>query len=114
VAGGGDGGGGIGILLNVGNGALGAAIIYGGDRYPTSVAVGDLNGDGYPDLIVSFINSGTIGVYLNNGTGAFGDPIGFETDGAVASLALGDMNGDGKLDVVAATVNGVAVLLNAR
>jgi hypothetical protein len=36
--------------------------------------VGDVNGDGYPDLIVSFINSGTIGVYLNDGTGAFGDP----------------------------------------
>jgi len=114
VAGGGDGGGGIGILLNVGNGALGAAIIYGGDRYPTSVAVGDLNGDGYPDLIVSFINSGTIGVYLNNGTGAFRDPVGFETDGWVSSLAVGDVNSDGKLDVVAANANGVAVLLNAR
>jgi hypothetical protein len=114
VAGGGDGGGGVGILLNVGNGGLGAAIIYSGDRYPTSVAVGDLNGDGYPDLIASFINSGTIGVYLNNGTGAFRDPVGFETDGWVSSLAVGDVNGDGKLDVVAANANGVAVLLNAR
>jgi predicted small secreted protein len=114
VAGGGDGGGGVGILLNVGHGGLGAAIIYGGDRYPTSVAVGDVNGDAYPDLIVSFINSGTIGVYLNNGTGAFGDPVAFDTDGSVYSVTLGDVNGDGKLDVVAANAQGVAVLLNAR
>ena len=114
LAGGGNGGGGVGILLNVGNGGLGAAILYGQDRYPTSLAVGDLNGDGYPDLAVSFVNSGTIGVYLNNGTGAFGDPVGFETDGWVSSLAVGDVSGDGKLDVVAANPNGVAVLLNAR
>jgi hypothetical protein len=114
VAGGGDGGGGVGILLNVGNGGLGAAIIYGGDRYPTSVAVGDINGDGYADLIVSFISSKTIGVYLNNGTGTFGDPLGVETDGSVSSVAVGDVNGDGKLDVVAANANGVAVIVNAR
>ena len=41
-----------------------------------SLAVGDLNGDGHPDLITSNQDSDTASIYLNEAKGGFGDPRG--------------------------------------
>lgn len=114
LAGGTSFGGGVGVLFNLGQGNFGAAVIYDAAHLPLSIAVGDMNGDGFNDLIACYDESGTVGVYLNRGTGTFAAPVGFETDAWVKAVALGDVNGDGKLDVVAANWNGIAVLINAR
>ena len=39
---------------------------------PASVAVGDFNRDGNPDLAVANYGSNTVSVLLGNGTGGFG------------------------------------------
>jgi len=85
-----------------------------GGEGPNSVAVGDLNGDGKPDLVVSNECSnaypdctlggvGAVGVLLGNGDGTFQSPVSYNSGGYEASsVAVADVNGDGKLDVVVA------------
>jgi hypothetical protein len=88
----------------------------GGDL--TAVAIGDINGDGKPDLVVSdFLNS-SVKVLLNTTpTGAitptFAAPVSFSIGGTSRSLLLADLNGDGLPDIVIGPEsNSVSVLVN--
>ena len=47
------------------------AVNYGAGSAPRSVAVGDFNGDGKPDLVVANTGSNTVSVLLGNGNGTF-------------------------------------------
>jgi subtilase family serine protease len=69
-------------------------------------AVGDLNQDGIPDLVVRVNNSPSkIGVYLGKGDGTFQPAVWYTVGNASRGhgIAIGDVNGDGIPDVV--TVN---------
>ncbi len=86
-------------------------------RYPTSVASGDFNGDGKPDLAV--VNDGTVSVLLNTTSGgatsaSFTPQQTFAIGAAPVSVAVGDFNGDGKPDLTTANEvsDTVSVLLN--
>jgi hypothetical protein len=84
---------------------------------PYSVAVGDFNGDGKPDLAVTDEGGATVTVLLGTGTGSFtaapGSPFPVGTN--PVSVAVGEFNGDGKLDLAIANSkisgNTVTVLL---
>ncbi len=80
---------------------------------PYSLAVGELNRDGQPDLVVTsytqfFDNEGNytqqnfLNVLIGQGDGSFGDGGFFYLgeDLATPQVALGDVTGDGHLDVV--------------
>jgi hypothetical protein len=77
------------------------------------VAIGDLNGDGKPDLAVANAGSNTVSVLLGNGDGTFGAKTDYTTGSFPASVAIGDLNGDGKPDLAVASFysNAVSVLL---
>jgi hypothetical protein len=95
---------GISVLLGKGDGTFLPYSV----ALPTSVtlpelfllAVGDFNGDGKPDLVITPGN-GTIGVALGNGDGTFQQPTGFFGTSilGLSSPIVGDFNGDGKLDI---------------
>jgi hypothetical protein len=80
---------------------------------PTAIAVGDLNGDGKPDLAVTMFG-GTVRMLANDGTGVFTiareEPVGT----APTSVVIGDLDGDGRPDVAVADTNSndVTVLLS--
>ncbi|MEZ5125280.1 MAG: VCBS repeat-containing protein [Thermoleophilia bacterium] len=74
---------------------------------PAGVAVGDLNGDGEPDLVTA--NNGypnSVSVLLGGGAGAFAAKSDFTTGNGPLAVAVGDVNEDGRLDVVTANDGG--------
>ena len=80
---------------------------------PVSVAVGDFNGDGQPDLAVANLKSNSVSVLLGNGNGTFQAAQDFATGSDPESVAIGDFNGDGRLDLAVANYlsNSVSLLL---
>jgi len=102
------------VLLGNGDGTFGTKGAFGTGVNPVSVAIGDLSGDGRPDLAIANFNSSTVSVLLGNGDGTFGTKTDFGTGSYPTSVATGDVNRDGRLDL--AIANGgkdtVSVLLN--
>ena len=75
----------------------------GGNAY--SLAVGDIDGDGKPDIILGCIVSNTISIYRNTstpGTISFAAGADFATSQDPYSLAVGDIDGDGRADIAVA------------
>src|SRR5205085_2625724 len=70
---------------------------------PVNPALGDVNGDGKPDLAVANYGSDTLSVLFGNGDGTFQAQKTFTTGSDPNAVTLGDVNGDGKPDLV--TVN---------
>ena len=86
---------------------------YGAGNAPQSVAVGDFNGDGKPDLATANITGSNVSVLLGTGTGSFAAAVNYGAGANPFSVAVGDFNGDGKPDLATANYNGanVSVLL---
>lgn len=81
---------------------------------PRTVAVGDLTGDGFLDMVTSNGSpSNSVSVLIGDGNGGFGPQTEFPAGADSVDLALGDVNGDGDLDVVTANNDSanVSVLL---
>jgi len=87
---------------------------------PIFLAVGDLDGDGKPDLAVANCTSATVSVFRNTSTagtissGSFAPKVDFATGTMPFGVALGDLDGDGKPDLTVANsgVNTVSVFKN--
>jgi hypothetical protein len=96
---------GISILLNNGNGTFGTPTYYpsgvAGSATGDGIAIGDLNGDKRPDVVVTNENFGVI-VYLNQGSGTFkvNGTVGAIPIGATNNVVLADINHDKKLDII--------------
>ena len=66
------------VLSGRGDGTFGPMLVVGLDQEPTSFAVGDFNGDGIPDLVVTLANN-DIGILLGLGNGVFSTQADFAT-----------------------------------
>ena len=90
---------GISVFLGAGNGGFTWAVSPAVGTDPSSMVVGDFNGDGIPDLAVVNSTSQTVTVLLGNGDGTFkaaGSPV---TGYDFWSIVVGDFNGDGIPDL---------------
>ncbi len=106
------------VLLGHGDGTFARPLVFAASGQdftftPSSMAVGDVNGDGRSDLVINLIGGedsvvSQLGVLLGNGNGTFGAPILTSPQGGEdGDVALGDFNNDGRLD---AAVGGEAGL----
>jgi hypothetical protein len=95
-------------------------------RFTSSVAIGDLNGDGKPDIVAATYdangNNGAVYVFFQSATtpGTFLAPVTFPAGAQPQAVRIADVNGDGKPDIIVANlgpgadgsgVPGVSVLL---
>jgi hypothetical protein len=96
----------IAVLFGDGTGQFGATMFTGVNHAPTlpgSLAVGDLNGDGAPDLAVAS-SDGTVSVMLNNlGRNGLAAPSDHAVMQSPSSVAIGDLDLDGRPDLVVST-----------
>nr|MDQ3011566.1 VCBS repeat-containing protein [Acidobacteriota bacterium] len=82
---------------------------------PRYVTLGDVNGDGHPDLVLTH-GSHQLSVLLNQGSGKFAPALALSYDlGTDAWAAIvADVNQDKRNDLIVATVGSVTVLLNGK
>lgn len=89
-----------------------------GDR----MTLGDLNGDGRPDIVVPNGTDENITIYMNNGDGTFqtgfyvpvalaATPGGTVGDVAPYAVAIADVNGDGKADIISSNTRSADVTI---
>jgi hypothetical protein len=89
------------VFFNPGNGAFGTRVDYNMMKELRDVAVGDLDGDQRPEIVVYavdvFAQQSSITVLENDGSGNFSTAASIPDGGL---LLLHDVNGDGRLDLV--------------
>jgi fibronectin type 3 domain-containing protein len=85
--------------------------------HATGIAVGDLDGDGKPEIVAGNESSGSVSIFPNScseGTITFGARQDFVCGSIPRGISLGDADGDGKLDLFVCNQGGnsVSVLNN--
>jgi hypothetical protein len=106
-------GGGVSVLLNSGDGSFQPKRDYATAAAMHTLAIGDLNGDGRPDLVAAD-GSDHVSVLFNRSDGSFGSKRDYAAGGSV-SVALADLNGDGRPDLATGQIDDhlVTVFINA-
>src|SRR5439155_228652 len=90
-----------------------SASFLGVGEDPASIAVGDFDRDGNPDLAIADAGGNHLLVGLGDGSGGFKLLKAYGTGIIPVSVAAGDFNGDGAPDLAVADADsGAAVLLN--
>src|SRR5260370_9187718 len=81
---------------------------FGAGFAPQSVTVGDVDGDGVPDLLVANSITDNLSVILGNGDGSFRSARSYAAGGGgPGAVAVGDFDGDGLSDLVVANIGGL-------
>ena len=112
---------GIGCALSATAGTPGfsAQTAFAAGNAPYAVAVGDLNGDGKPDVVTTNDPDGTVSVFMNttnagDSVPSFAPQAAFQVGAFPESVIIADVNGDGLPDIVTSNTsdNTITVLLN--
>ena len=110
------------ILLNNGSGSsnFNQGGVYTVGSQPYWIVSGDLNGDGYPDLVTANTNvngpTGSVSVLLNNKNGTFANAVNYTVGNQPYQVAIGDINHDGYPDLAVTNYSGntVSILMGSK
>jgi hypothetical protein len=81
----------------------------------TSLTLGDIDGDGYLDMLVCNYNTnGTVSVRLNDGRGNFSGKQEVKVGYGPYQVVLGDVDNDGDLDLLTANANTAVSTISVR
>jgi hypothetical protein len=106
------------LLVGNGDGTLRQAVNFSVSpaNQPDAVAVGDVNGDGIPDLVVADASTSQVSVFLGQAAGGYAAPVNYSTvsgggfgggtGSTPVSVTLADLTGTGKLDIITADTGG--------
>jgi hypothetical protein len=88
------------VLINQGNATFAPAVVYGtgGANNDRTITTGDLNGDGWKDLVLT--GNANVRLMFNQGNGTLAPPVSYPTNYSASASTLGDVDADGKLDVI--------------
>src|SRR5262249_30868046 len=86
-----------------------AAPEYATGNQPQSVATGDFNNDGKPDLVTANTLANTISILLNKGDGTFQAHADYQTGAKPEAEVVGDFNGDLKPDIAVTSYDTMSV-----
>lgn len=109
---------GVSVLLGRGDGTFQDPSNFDAGAAPLDVALGDFNGDGRADLVVTDqgnspnYSDGGVSVLFGKGDGTFQPAVTLNPGVPSRSVAVGDFNSDGQVDLAVAA-NSSSVLLNS-
>ena len=86
---------------------------YATGNNPVIAAIGDLDGDGLPDMVALNKSSATIKILQNQGSGAYGftigSPVTLQGSGPL-NVKIADIDGDGRNDIIVSGGSGSATV----
>lgn len=102
------------VLLGNGDGTFRSTVYQERAGGPGAVTIGDIDADGFPDVVTVNFTSGDVSVYRGDGTGALQSAVRYSVVSPPSSVALADFNDDQKLDIAASgfAENLISILIN--
>ncbi len=98
------------VLRALPNGEFMASEDLAADGKPTELASGDVDGNGYPD-VVGVTEVGILFIFPSTGSAGLGERIDVPIGGRTRAVALGDFNRDARLDAVVSDIDGDEVVV---
>lgn len=104
------------IYLGRGDGTFETGAAYTVPLNPNSIASGDFDANGVPDLVVTSHDNASVTLLIGHGDGTFSVGASFATGPGPSDIHVGELNGDGRPDFVVADASGgeVSVLLGSN
>lgn len=100
----------INVLFANANGSFGIPVTLSINGIPKSVAIGDVNGDGRKDIVITNTASGILTIWHSSVGNSFLPPSLFTTFQSPGGVALGDFNSDGKTDLIMSNADTTTVV----